>query len=144
MSQKEKNPVGAPTKYTPELAKRLLDYFAIPLTYEKVVGKDDRGNDIKVEKANRLPTVEGFCAQEKISKSTFHIWRAKHPELSHALGIAKQFQMNHLIQFSLDGTYNAGFAKFLAMNISDYREKIENDTTGEIKVVVPDERATKL
>jgi len=30
------------------------------------------------------------------------------------------------VQHSLNGNYNSNFAKFLAMNISEYREKVEN------------------
>jgi len=122
--------VGRPTKYTKDLPEKLLEYFDIPL--DKKVGKGKAA----FMKANRLPTVEGFCAQLKISKRTFHDWVIKYKEFSHALGAAKQMQMNHLIQHTLEGTYNAGFAKFLAMNISDYREKHDEVEEDEITVTV--------
>ena len=126
----KRNPGGAPTKYTEDLPERLLEFFDVELDRE--VSKEVPGKDgvimLMETKPNRLPTVEGFCREIKISKSTFHEWRKKYPKLSNALGIAKQMQMNHLMQHALEGTYNGGFAKFLAMNISDYRDKSESKT----------------
>lgn len=139
-SQAEKgitiNKGGRPTKYRDDLPEQLLAFFDIELDtiVQKEVVAKDQVTIINEIRPNRLPTVEGFCRDIKISKRTFHDWVAKYPAFSHALGIAKQMQMNHLIQHALEGTYNAGFAKFLAQNISDYRDKIEQTVDGEIKI----------
>ena len=119
--------MGRPTKYTEDLPEKLLAFFDVELDTireKEVAGKDGM---FKVQEVvpNRLPTVEGFCKKLKISKSTFHEWVQKYPDFSNALGKAKAMQMNHLMQHTLEGTYNANFAKFLAINISEYREKIE-------------------
>jgi len=125
---KEVKPFGRPTKYTDDMPELLLEFFDVELDREvvkEVPGKEGSFNIIET-KPNRLPTVEGFCRHHKIAKSTFHEWRKKHTQFSNALGIAKQMQMNHLMQHALEGTYNAGFAKFLAVNISDYKDKVES------------------
>jgi len=124
--------LGAPTKYTEDIPEKLLEYFCIDLDRE-VKNKDGK---IVAIKPNRLPTVEGFCASVMIAKSTFHEWVKKYPSLSNALGIAKQFQINHLMQHTLEGTYNASFARFLAINISEYREQVEQANETEITVNV--------
>lgn len=131
--------IGRPTKYTEDLPETLLEFFSVELDRE--VAKECAGKEgvftIIETRPNRLPTVEGFCASIPISKSTFHDWVKKYPEFSNALGKCKQMQMNHLMQHALEGTYNAGFAKFLAQNISEYRDKIETASTNkniEIKI----------
>jgi len=125
---KSKKKMGAPTKYTDTLPQELVDFFCVELTEKIGEGKN------QIERAVRLPTVEGFCARQMISKSTFHIWVKKYKELSHALGIAKQWQMNHLMQHTLDGTYNASFARFLAENWSEYRANLGE--SGDMSVTV--------
>jgi hypothetical protein len=138
-----KKPVGRPTKYHEGLPKQLLDYFDRPLDREVIeqVATNSGVKEVVVKKPSRLPTVEGFCSHIKISKRTFHDWVAKYPSFSHALGIAKQMQMNQLITHTLENNFNAGFAKFLAMNISDMREKQEQkqEVKTEIKLSYKDE-----
>ena len=131
------NPIGRPTKYTDDLPEKLLKFFNVELDRE--VLKEVPGKDgvimLSETKPNRLPTVEGFCREIQIAKSTFHDWRRKYPDFSNALGKCKQMQMNHLIQHALEGSYNSGFAKFLAMNISEYRDKVEDSRDNTSNVV---------
>lgn len=141
------NKGGRPTKYRDDYPEKLLAFFDIPL--ERVVIEQrvtNKGDIVEVEviKPARFPTVEGFCAHLKISKSTLHDWVRAYPLFSNALSKAKQMQMNHLIVNAMDGAYHAGFAKFMAMNLSDYREKVETKVDAEIKVELPTEKALKL
>jgi hypothetical protein len=125
--EEKKNPVGRPSKYTDEMPQKLMDFFNVPLDREvaREIPTKDGVTTIIETKPGRLPTVEGFCASIPISKSTFHDWVKANPEFRNALGKCKQMQMQHLITHALEGTYNANFAKFLAQNISEYRDKIE-------------------
>jgi hypothetical protein len=136
--------VARPTKYTEDFPDKLLDFFNVELDREvakECAGKDGPFNIIET-RPNRLPTVEGFCASIPISKSTLHEWVKIYPELSNALSKCKAMQMNHLIQHALEGTYNAGFAKFLAQNISEYREKLETSNTNkEIQITIDSDDA---
>ena len=136
--KKPRKKMGAPTKYTDDLPEILLDFFDVPLDRDVVkecAGKEGAFNIIE-SKPCRLPTVEGFCASRLISKVTFHKWTKKYPDLMNALGVAKNMQMNHLMQHALEGGYNGGFAKFLAQNISDYRDKIETTGTNETAITI--------
>jgi len=140
-------PIGRPTKYTDEMPQRLLDFFSVDLDRDITVQNSTASGkvvEVAVSRPNRLPTVEGFCASIPIAKSTFQDWCKAHDTFRVALGKCKVMQMNHLIQHTLEGSYNAGFAKFLAMNISEYRDKVEIETSSEIRVILPDDRATKL
>jgi len=130
---------GAPTKYTDHVPNKLIDFFAIDLDKKETIETKVRGKKVEKEIVtgpNRLPTVEGFCAMMMISKSTFHSWVKTYPDLSHALGVAKQYQINHLMQHTLEGTYNASFARFLAINLTEYREQVEQANETEITINV--------
>lgn len=114
--QNAPNPVGAPSKYHSGVPSQLLEFFNKPL-FQEVNGKT---------MPNFLPTIEKFCCDINISTSTFYEWCKKHDELSSAFEKAKQAQKNQLMQLSLLGFYKEGFAKFVAVNITDMRDKVES------------------
>jgi hypothetical protein len=108
--------VGAPIKYTQEVPKKLIEFFDRDLFIQNIDGK---------AVPNRLPTIERFCANINIATSTFYEWNKKYPELSSAFKMAKQMQKDQLIQLSLIGAYKEGFAKFVAINVTDMKDRIE-------------------
>lgn len=120
MSEETKpaNPVGAPSKYHDGIPRLLTEFFDRPIytidetTQEKMPSK--------------LPTIERFCCDIDIVKSTFYEWCKKYTELSNAFDKAKQYQKDQLIQMSLMGIYREGFAKFVAINVTDMRDKVEH------------------
>lgn len=128
----KKNPVGAPIKYNSDVPKKLIEFFSRDLFVEMDNGKT---------MPNRLPTIEKFCADIDIVTSTFYEWCKKYPELSSAFNKAKQFQKDQLMQLALMGFYKEGFAKFVAVNITDMRDKVEsqNTNTNEIKINIDKE-----
>lgn len=108
--------MGPPIKYHDGIPQQLLDFF-------------DRDFFIEVNGKtvpNRLPTIERFCVDLGIHKSTFYDWCKKYQNLSDAFDVAKHAQKDMLIQLSLAGFYKEGFAKFTAINITDMRERIEH------------------
>jgi hypothetical protein len=121
--------LGAPTKYTDDVPKRLMDFFNRPLyKIEQVEVMTKQGiQKINETVANELPTIEKFCADLMIHKSTLLAWVEKYPILSDAYSFAKQSQKNHLLQNGLNGRYNSGFAKFVAINCTDMVDKIETE-----------------
>lgn len=126
--------IGRPTKYKPEYCQELIEFFEV--AYEQVVeqvASQGKAVDVIRYKLSRFPTIEGFCANILISKDAFHKWIAKYPEFNDAYSIAKQKQKNALIQGGLAGDFNAGFAKFVAINCTDMIDKSEvkneNETT---------------
>ena len=135
---------GRPTKYHKDLPTELVDFFNVDLERD-IYDEDADGNKtFRCTKPNRLPTVEGFCKKTMISKATFHAWVKKYPDFLNALGLCKQMQMNHLIQHTLENTYNPGFAKFLAINISDYSDKTEVETSNTIEINLPNGKLANL
>jgi hypothetical protein len=75
---------------------------------------------------SKLPTIERFCCDIDIVTSTFYEWNKKYPDLSSAFKKAKAYQKDQLMQMALMGIYKEGFAKFVAINITDMKDKIEH------------------
>lgn len=127
MSEETKpaNPVGPPTKYHDGIPKQLTDFFDRDLyTF------DVEGNKVP----SKLPTIERFCCDIDIATSTFYEWNKKYPELSSAFSKAKAYQKDQLMQMALVGIYKEGFAKFVAINVTDMRDKITQEIDASITV----------
>lgn len=127
---------GAPTKYREDLPKKLIEYFSRPLyeiKFEAVVTKLGM-QEIPVEKPTEFPSIEGFCSDLFISKSTFHEWVKKYPDFTNAYGFAKMRQKKHLVEHGLQGNYNSAFAKFLAINCTDLVDKVVTEHQGNIEI----------
>lgn len=127
MSDKKANPVGAPVKYHSEIPKQLTDFFD-----RELYTTDIYGNRVP----SKLPTIERFCVDIDIVTSTFYEWNKKYPELSSAFKKAKHYQKDQLMQMALMGIYKEGFAKFVAINITDMKDKIEHDVSKDAKDMV--------
>jgi hypothetical protein len=129
MSEQTKpaNPVGAPVKYHDGIPKELTTFFDRPL-----YTLDVDGNKVP----SKLPTIERFCCDIDIVKSTFYVWAKKYPELSNAFEKAKSYQKDQLMQMALMGIYKEGFAKFVAINVTDMVDKVEHDISKDSKEVL--------
>lgn len=126
MSEPKK--MGAPVKYHDGVPDQLIQFFDRPL-FQDINGKT---------MPNFLPTIEKFCFDINIATSTFYEWCKKYDDLSSAFDQAKQIQKNQLIQLSLLGFYKEGFAKFVAINITDMRDskEVSHDVSNEVKKLV--------
>lgn len=139
MSKKQaskKPTLGAPTKYTEDVPQRMIDFFNVPLLKIEKVEAMTKNGVVSVNEivANELPTIERFCADLMIHKSTLLEWVKKYPLLSDAYGIAKQCQKNHLLQNGLSGRYNSAFAKFISINCTDLVDKVVTEHQGNIEI----------
>ena len=118
-----KHPGGRPTTYRPEICQELIDWFDQD-PWEEVNGK---------KQARRLPTFIAFAREKKIALATIYNWiNPKHasyqPEFLETFEkLAKDAQKEALIQNALLGLYNPFFSKFVAVNISDMRDKHDVD-----------------
>lgn len=128
----KKNKIGRPTKYREEYCERVIEFFSGERY--KVTGE----NDGKLSKtANDLPTFERFASSIDVHVDTLHEWKKVHPSFSESYKKAQQLQKDFLITNALLGLYNNTFSIFLAKNITDLRDKVENHNYNYQDVDVP-------
>jgi len=130
---KKKNIGGRPTKYKPEYCQAIIDYFDIPATYiAKKTMITKTGNEIteEIERANNLPTIEGFAKSLEVMTETIVNWTKSNEEFFTAYTRAKEMQKDILIQNGIKGLYNPQFTQFVATNCTDMRIKSEVAHTG--------------
>jgi len=137
-------PAGRPTKYRPEFVQELIDFYSVE-PYEDIdIPHYKKGELVWTDKKRmptKLPTLVQFAKHltkkyKKIGIRTVYDWiDPKHSsyqeEFSHAYTrVAKPLQKDFLIQNGLQGFNNPLYAKFIAINLTDMRDKIENTHTG--------------
>jgi hypothetical protein len=144
--KKAKNKGGRPTKYTDDIPQKLIDFFNRPLRTKKIVQQATaRGVvDVEIEQFCDPPFIESFCAELLISKQTFYRWVDEKDEFRDAFNTVKPIQAKVLLIGAMQGSYNSSISKLVLANCTDYREKREETESKEIKVVLSDDRATKL
>ena len=115
---------GRPTEYRSEYCQKMVEYFDRK-PYKKV------GKRIVV---SDFPTFEGFCFKIHISRQTLLDWTDKHKDFLGAYEQCKAVQKDILTQNGLRGNYNCLFAKFVAINATDMRDKTETEHSGTVKL----------
>lgn len=80
-------------------------------------------------KLNKFPTFERFSCNKRLHNETLLEWCKEHEEFSVAYQHCKKIQKDLLIEGGLSGAYKEGFTKFLAVNVTDLRDKIESEVT---------------
>ena len=80
---------GRPTSYRPEYCGALLDYFCNADSWG--LHHDDRGG-AKVLPQSKIPTLQRFASNLRVTTMTLYRWGEKHPEFGEAMAIAKEAQ----------------------------------------------------
>lgn len=111
--------VGRPTKYYPEICEEIIEFFERELI-------DYSGEKPKL---NKFPTFERFACNKRLNHETLLEWCKVHPNFSEAYKHCKLIQKDLLIEGGLSGAYKEGFTKFLAVNVTDLRDKVESEVT---------------
>lgn len=134
-----------PTKYTEDMPQKLIEFFSEPLRKMKKIQQATAKGvvELEVEEFIDPPFIESFCAEHLISKDTFYRWVKTYPEFSDAFKAIKPMQAKILLIGSMKGYYNASISKLILANCTDYKED-KQEIQQEIKVILPDDRATKL
>lgn len=123
---------GRPTDYKPEYCEKIIEYFdKDPIKEVKL--KDKNGKETIEEIPADFPTFEGFAVSIKVHRETLLNWKKKHKEFFDAYTVCQDIQKNILIQNGLRGNYNCLFAKFVAINATDMRDKQELQHSGKIE-----------
>lgn len=137
---KDKLPSGAPTKWYPDLNERLVAHFSgeyfreVETTHiDKKTGKEWTTYE---QKANAVPTLQRFAADNGLDSDNFSLWAAepecesKRPGFIGAYKRAKQLQHDWVIACSMTGFFNPAFAIFFAKNNMGMRDRFENEHSG--------------
>ena len=119
-----------------ELERYINDYF-VSIDSNPIITKDWVGKDaIMVEREMQRPyTVEGLCLHLDINRQTLLNYQkeAGYEEYFDIITRAKRRITEQMVTFSLAGGYNAGLAKFLLTNNTEYKDKSEISATIEAK-----------
>jgi hypothetical protein len=105
--------VGRPTKYDPEMVKKVEDYL--------IVAESEQ---------TKLPKIESLALILGVNKDTLYEWAKLYPEFSDALGRVMLLQGERLID---DGIYggkevNATIVKLLLQNNHGMKERTDQTT----------------
>jgi hypothetical protein len=139
MTEKKKRPAHRPTKYDPKYCEEILEFFDIP--YTKMVTKtkytEKQGKiEYEVEEANSLPTFERFSVDIGVHRGTLRRWCDNYPEFRTAYKKAQEYQKAMLMDLAMRGFYNPTFTIFTAKNITDMRDKVEQEITTKIPTII--------
>ncbi len=119
---------GRPTKYRSEYCQQLINFFSVePTTEVKKTMTTAKGTIIEepVQRANKLPTFERFAANLGVHVDTLIEWTRVHRAFSEAYARAKALQKDILNTNALLGLYDSHYAKFVAVNCTDMRDRQE-------------------
>lgn len=131
-----KKKVGRPTKYRPEFCQQMIEWFDRELTILKEVEKISPCGAITImeEKPNKPPMFGDFARNKiKTNHQTMLEWTKKFPEFNEAYKECKEIQQEFIIMGCLMGHLNSSFGRFTMKNISDWRDKIETDSSKDEK-----------
>lgn len=141
MSEQSKpaNPVGRPSLYTPEIQEKADRYINEWDLYKEIPEKADPKKVTTV--VNAIPSIAGLALELGVHRSTIYKWvEAKHCKFIDTLEIIQQKQEVFLIHHGLTKGYDSGFAKFLAINVTSFKDKVETThaVTDEVKKLIID------
>lgn len=121
--------MGRPTLYREEYCEQIIEYFEQPLYIikEKEIASGGRKVIIKEEVPNSLPTFEGFARKLRVDHDTLVNWTRKHKDFFGAYMLCKGIQKEFIVEHGSKGNYNAAFTKFLAVNVTDLRDKVTHE-----------------
>jgi len=136
-NNKAKN--GRPSKYKLEYCEEIIKFFNVePYEDREIPHYNDEGNIVWTDYKRfgvKLPTLVQFAKNIGVCYSTVYNWQNEkhtsfHKEFLEAYTRAKEMQKDFLIQAGCLGVYNARFAIFAAINITDMKNQITSEITG--------------
>jgi hypothetical protein len=127
--------MGRPEKYTPEICDKMMEYFDQPLYVMEERQSASAGRKVITHErvANSMPTFEGFAVDNDLAPNTLLNWCVKYPDFLRTYNACKAIQKKFIIEHGMKGNYNAAFAKFIAVNVTDLRDRQEHDLSDDAK-----------
>ena len=143
------NKDGRPTAYKPEYCQDLYDYYDCEPYREVEIPHYDKagnGNVIWTETKtvpNVYPTIRGFAHKIGVGVRTVFDWLdPKHssyqPKFSQTFTQVGVLRKDFLIHNGLLGMHNPAYAKFVAVNCTDMRDRVDTQLSGEVAVQIVD------
>ncbi len=135
---------GRPSKYKPEYCQMLIDHFDEEPFREIEIPHYKGGvlawTDCK-EVANRVPSLTKFATQNGLGWATVHDWLnpehgSYHEEFSDAYTHARALRADMLIDMGMSGVSPPASFKFVAVNLTDMRDKQETELNGNVTVIM--------
>lgn len=139
----DKSKGGRPSKYRPEFCQEIINFFDVEHTTMKTFQsfrKDGSVVTITREVANQLPTFERFAVNCGVHTDTLVEWTKVHEEFSVAYKTAKHLQKEMLNDLALRGFYNPTYTQFVAKNITDMKDKTEQEVVTKTVYITPEEK----
>lgn len=124
--------MARPTKYKKEYCKKMFDFFNISHTFMDEITKFDKNGEtqiVRVEKPNVLPTFEKFAVSIGVCRDTLDEWTKVYEEFSDTYKKCKNLQKDMLNDLAMRGFYNPTYTIFVAKNITDMKDKVEQEVT---------------
>lgn len=120
---------GRPTEYTSEMCEKLVEYFDQPLYVikKKQVASGGRAVWVEEERPNSMPTFEGFAGSIGVTHNTLRNWGRDNPDFLSAYAHCKDIQKKFIMEHGMMGGYNPGFAKFIAVNVTDLKDRVTHE-----------------
>lgn len=129
--------LGRPKSFKPEYVDLMIEYFSKPLFEEVVEEVASAGRVIKIKKQrpSNMPTFDEFAWELGHDVATLRRWAKDEslPDFCAAYALCKQKQKVFLNYHGLTGGYNPGFAKFVAINCTDQKDRVVHEV-GEINL----------
>ena len=154
MAKKKAKKNGRPTRYRPNLCNKLIEHFDIEPWEERKIPhytksgeKDKKGEsiivwtDIKILPV-RMPTLRGFAKKMNIAVMTLYNWinpehASYHKDFLCAFTCAKDIRKDWLIDLGLSGIAPPASFKFVAVNVTEMRDKSDVNLSGEVILKPP-------
>ncbi|GAF94266.1 unnamed protein product, partial [marine sediment metagenome] len=116
-----------------ELQKIADEYLELPLfeTYSKEVVVKDQIQVINLERPSSIPSICGLALKLNIHRDTIYRWGKEEKPFYDTLERLRQKQKDFLLYHGLTRGYDSAFAKFVSVNMTDMRDKIDSNITQE-------------
>lgn len=127
-----KNYVGRPTAYKPEYCQDMIDYFAkaerfVELQASRTVGGPAGNTEKYIKIPAKMPTFSRYADKIGVHDDTLNSWCEEYKEFFGAYSKCKELQKDWLVEIGNSGIGSTPFVIFLTKNVTDMRDKVEQD-----------------
>jgi hypothetical protein len=149
IQKEDKRSAGRPSKYRPEYAEKMIQYFmslANPIQ-ERSLNTPGGGEKLELRPVS-FPNFARFAVMIGVSRDTIHHWATEkdknghpvNPAFSDAYARARAIQEAVLLEGSMAGVFESRIAGLAAKNLIGWADKLEQ-TVDDVTGFSPEERA---